>query len=356
MNEVMNIEIQPTTQSRLPEVDFDNLRFGHVFSDHMLVADYADGEWKSCKIVPFAPLTFSPAMSTLHYAQSIFEGLKAYKNEQGEILVFRPYDNYKRMLRSAERMCMPPIPEEIFMDGLRELLKLDKDWIPQREGYSLYIRPFMFATDEFIGVRPSNTYKFIIFTCPVSKYYSEPVKVKIETHYTRAVAGGTGYAKTAGNYAASLYPARLAQQAGYHQLIWTDGRTHEYIEEAGTMNIMFRKGNRIITAPLSDSILAGITRDSVLTLAREWGYEVEERPVPVKEIVGYLEEGSLDSAFGVGTAATIAHIVTIGYEGKDYQLPPIEGRVFANRVLQTLDDIKYGRIKDTHGWIWKPEA
>jgi branched-chain amino acid aminotransferase len=352
----MNIEIQTTAKSRLPEVDFDNLRFGHVFSDHMLVADYADGEWKSCKIVPFAPLTFSPAMATLHYGQSIFEGLKAYKSEQGEILVFRPYDNYKRMLRSAERMCMPPIPEEIFINGLRELLKLDKDWIPQREGYSLYIRPFMFATDEFIGVRPSNTYKFIIFTCPVSKYYSEPVKVKIETHYTRAVAGGTGYAKAAGNYAASLYPARLAQQQGYHQLIWTDGKTHEYIEEAGTMNIMFRKDNRIITAPLSDSILAGITRDSVLTLAREWGYEVEERPVPVKEIIGYLEEGSLSAAFGVGTAATIAHIVTIGYEGKDYQLPPLEGRVFANRVLKTLDDIKYGRVEDTHGWIWKPEA
>ncbi|NIK74514.1 branched-chain amino acid aminotransferase [Thermonema lapsum] len=352
----MNIEIQTTAKSRLPEVDFDNLRFGHVFSDHMLVADYADGEWKSCKIVPFAPLTFSPAMATLHYGQSIFEGLKAYKSEQGEILVFRPYDNYKRMLRSAERMCMPPIPEEIFMEGLRELLKLDKDWIPQREGYSLYIRPFMFATDEFIGVRPSNTYKFIIFTCPVSKYYIEPVKVKIETHYTRAVAGGTGYAKAAGNYAASLYPARLAQQQGYHQLIWTDGKTHEYIEEAGTMNIMFRKDNRIITAPLSDSILAGITRDSVLTLAREWGYEVEERPVPVKEIIGYLEEGSLSAAFGVGTAATIAHIVTIGYEGKDYQLPPLEGRVFANRVLKTLDDIKYGRVEDTHGWIWKPEA
>jgi branched-chain amino acid aminotransferase len=352
----MNIEIQTTAKSRLPEVDFDNLRFGHVFSDHMLVADYADGEWKSCKIVPFAPLTFSPAMATLHYGQSIFEGLKAYKSEQGEILVFRPYDNYKRMLRSAERMCMPPIPEEIFINGLRELLKLDKDWIPQREGYSLYIRPFMFATDEFIGVRPSNTYKFIIFTCPVSKYYSEPVKVKIEIHYTRAVAGGTGYAKAAGNYAASLYPARLAQQQGYHQLIWTDGKTHEYIEEAGTMNIMFRKDNRIITAPLSDSILAGITRDSVLTLAREWGYEVEERPVPVKEIIGYLEEGSLSAAFGVGTAATIAHIVTIGYEGKDYQLPPLEGRVFANRVLKTLDDIKYGRVEDTHGWIWKPEA
>nr|WP_166920558.1 branched-chain amino acid aminotransferase [Thermonema lapsum] len=356
MNDLMNIEIQTTAKSRLPEVDFDNLRFGHVFSDHMLVADYADGEWKSCKIVPFAPLTFSPAMATLHYGQSIFEGLKAYKSEQGEILVFRPYDNYKRMLRSAERMCMPPIPEEIFMEGLRELLKLDKDWIPQREGYSLYIRPFMFATDEFIGVRPSNTYKFIIFTCPVSKYYIEPVKVKIETHYTRAVAGGTGYAKAAGNYAASLYPARLAQQQGYHQLIWTDGKTHEYIEEAGTMNIMFRKDNRIITAPLSDSILAGITRDSVLTLAREWGYEVEERPVPVKEIIGYLEEGSLSAAFGVGTAATIAHIVTIGYEGKDYQLPPLEGRVFANRVLKTLDDIKYGRVEDTHGWIWKPEA
>lgn len=356
MTDVTSIDIQPTAHSRIHQVDFDNLPFGHVFSDHMLVADYKEGRWVSCKIIPFAPLTISPATSVLHYAQSIFEGLKAYKNEKGEILVFRPQDNYRRMLRSAERMCMPSIPEEIFMEGMKELLLLDKAWIPQQKGASLYIRPFMFATDEFIGVRPSSSYKFIIFTCPVRQYYSEPVRVRIETHYTRAVPGGTGYAKAAGNYAAALYPAKLAQQAGYHQLIWTDGKTHEYIEESGTMNIMFRQGDRIITAPLGDSILAGITRDSVLTLARSWGYQVEERPVPVKEIITYLEEGKLDEAFGVGTAATIAHIALIGYKDKDYALPSIEKRTFSNRVLNTLDDIKYGRIADPYGWIWKPEA
>ncbi len=238
------------------------------------------GKWQDARITPFADMKMSPANSALHYGQSIFEGLKAFRSEsEDKILIFRPEENCKRLNRSAKRMCMPEIPEELFMEGLSQLVDLDRKWVPNKEDSSLYVRPFMFATDEYIGVRPSETYRFIIFTSPVGSYYSEPVKVKIETHYTRAVSGGTGAAKTAGNYAASLYPAKLAQEQGYHQLIWTDGKEHKYIEEAGTMNIMFVIGNKLRTAPLTDTILPGITRASVLQMAKDWGLDVQEKPV-----------------------------------------------------------------------------
>ncbi len=353
MIDTLNIEVQLTTNSRLPEVNFNDLKFGRVFSDHMLVADYENGQWTQCQIVPFGNLSISPANATLHYGQTIFEGLKAYLNDAGEALVFRPEDNYERMVKSAERMCMPAVPKEIFMEGLKQLLQVDKEWIPKVPGGSLYIRPFMFASEEFIGIRPAESYKFVIFTCPVGTYYTEPVKVKIETHYTRAIEGGTGFAKTAANYAISLYPARMNQQKGYHQLVWTDGKEHKYIEESGTMNIIFRKGNTIITPVLGDTILDGITRRSVLQLAKDWGYEVQERKVPVTEIVEYLKNNELDEVFGAGTAATIAHIVLMHHEGTDYHLPAIETRSFSNKVLQTLNDLKHGLIPDEYGWVMK---
>lgn len=355
MNQVdLQIPIQKVATSRLSEVDFNNIAFGKTYSDHMLVADYEGGVWKDCRIVPFDNMPLSPATSALHYGQSVFEGLKAYRSEQEDkILVFRPDENFKRLNKSAVRMCMPEIPEEIFMDGLFQLIDLDRKWVPDVAGCSMYIRPFMFATDEYIGLKPSEKYRFMIFTSPVGSYYSEPVKVKIETHFTRAVQGGTGFAKTAGNYAASLYPAKLAQEQGYHQLVWTDAKEHKYIEEAGTMNVMFVIGNTLRTAPISDSILPGITRKSVLQFAENWGLEVKEEPVAVQEVIDAIKEGALTEAFGVGTAATIAQLALIGFDGVDYELPPIEGREFSNKVYQELEDLKRGRKEDQRNWIFK---
>ncbi|WP_017732147.1 branched-chain amino acid aminotransferase [Nafulsella turpanensis] len=353
MVDTLNIDIRRTANSRIKEVDFANIPFGKVYADHMFVADYDGKQWTNLRIQPYEYLRLSPANSALHYGQSVFEGMKAYKNEEGEVLIFRPEANFQRLNKSAERMCIPTLPEDIFMSGLTELLKLDKDWVPSTPNTALYIRPFIFATDEYIGIRASETYKFIIFTCPVGSYYSEPVRVKIETKYSRAVEGGTGAAKAAGNYAASLFPARKAQQAGYHQLVWTDARSHQYIEESGTMNVMFLIGDTLITSPISDTILSGITRNSVLTLAREWGYKIEERKVSVKEVIEAIENGTLKEAFGTGTAATIAHIALIGHEDKDYELPPIEGRELSNRVLKTLDAIKTGRAEDKWNWVYK---
>ena len=353
MVDTMEIRIEKTANSRLAELDQDNILFGKQYADHMFIADYANGTWSDLRIVPYGDLLLSPANATLHYGQTIFEGLKAYKNEHNEVLVFRPEDNAKRLQVSARRMCIPEVPVELFMNGLSELLNLDRDWVPNRPGTSLYVRPFVFACDPYIGIRPSDTYSFIIFCSPVSSYYSEPVKVRIETKYTRAVAGGTGYSKTAANYATALYPAVEAQKEGYHQLIWTDGGSHEYIEESGTMNVMFLIGNKLITAPTGDTILDGITRQSVLTLAKEWGYEVEERKVSVKEVMEAVKDGTLKEAFGTGTAATIAQIKTICHEKIDHELASIEKRVLSPRLLSTLDDIKYGRIEDRHGWIFK---
>lgn len=350
MIETAAIKKTLVTDSRLSELDLNNLQFGKTYSDHMFVADYRNGVWNDCRIVPFDSLKMSPAMSVLHYGQSVFEGLKAYAGNDGEVLIFRPVDNFLRMNQSAVRMCMPELPEEVFMGGLKELLRTDRKWVPTAEGTSLYIRPFMFATDEYIGVRPSSTYRFIIFTSPAGGYYSEPVKVKVEKYYSRAFPGGTGAAKAAGNYAASLYPAKLAQEAGYHQLIWTDGLSHQFVEEAGTMNIMFVIGDRIVTSKVGETVLNGITRDSVLQLAREWGYKVEEGQVRVSEVIQAIEDGTLKEAFGTGTAATIAHITVINHEGRDYELPPVEEREFSNLVLQELDNIKTGRIEDRYNW------
>ena len=353
MVDSLKIEVQKVRRSRLAEVDFDDLPFGKVYTDHMFVADYSGGEWRNFRVLPFGNISVSPATPAIHYGQSIFEGLKAYHGPTGEALVFRPQDNLRRMNISAERMCMPSLPEEIFMESLGELLALDRQWIPTARGAALYIRPFMFSADEYIGIRPSLNVTYMVILSPVGFYYSTPVKVKIETHYTRAAQGGTGYAKAGGNYGGSIYPAKLAQDQGYHQLIWTDGKDHQYIEESGTMNVMFVIEDTLITPALSDSILAGITRDSVLTLARSWNMRVEERKVPVKELIAALEAGKVKEAFGVGTAATIAHIELIGYEGETYLLPPAEKRVFANKVYEELDWIKHGTRPDPFGWIVK---
>jgi branched-chain amino acid aminotransferase len=352
MVDTIRISTTKVSQSRLKEVDFTNLPFGKVFTDHMFMADYKRGEWKDFRIIPYGYMPMSPASPALHYGQSIFEGMKAYASESGnEALVFRPLENWKRMNISAERMCMPSIPEELFMESMVALIDLDRAWIPKEEGSSLYIRPFMFSADEYIGIRPSQDFTFMIMLSPTGHYYSTPVKVKIETHYTRAVQGGTGFAKAGGNYGGSIYPAKRAQDEGYHQLIWTDGRNHEYIEESGTMNVMFVIDGVLITPALSDSILAGITRKSVLDLARHWNMPVEERRISVKELVKALEEGRVQEAFGVGTAATIAHIELIGNDGKDYHLSPISQRNFSNKVYNELEKIKRGKTPDLFGWV-----
>ncbi|MEM6814603.1 MAG: branched-chain amino acid aminotransferase [Bacteroidota bacterium] len=353
MIETIDIKIEKTSSSKLSSTNFDQLSFGKTFSDHMFEANYRDGEWQDLKVTAYQDFTISPANATLHYGQSIFEGLKAHKSKDGEILLFRADANAKRLMKSAERMCMPPVPEELFLESIEQLISIDKDWVPDNPGTSLYIRPFQFANDPFLGVGASETYKFVVITGPVGGYYSEPVKVKIEEHFTRAAQGGVGAAKTAGNYAASLYPAKKANEEGYHQLIWTDSKNHQYIEESGTMNLMLVINDTLLTPPTSDSILPGITRDSALVLAKEWGINVEERPIKVEEIIDAIHNGTLSEAFGIGTAATISHIKTIGHEDEDYELSPVENRPISNRILETITKIKLGEVEDRYGWIRK---
>lgn len=346
------IKIEKIAHSRVSEYDVNNVPFGKCFSDHMFVAEYADGKWSNATIMPYQDVPMSYAMSALHYGQAIFEGMKAYKNAEGDVNIFRPIENFKRINKSAIRMAMPEVPEEIFMGGLTELLKLDSAWIPTSDSGSLYIRPFLIATDEAIGVKPSETYKFVIITCPAGKYYAEPIKVLIETNFFRAVEGGVGFVKAAGNYGRSLYPTKLAQQKGYQQVIWTDGKTHSFLEESGTMNLMFVIDNTVVTPALSDTILAGITRNSVLALAKDWGMNVEERKISITEILEAHAKGTLKEAFGVGTAATIAQIIGIGYEGKDYALPPVEERQFSNKIDETLRNIRKGKAEDKFNWMY----
>jgi len=345
------IKTEKVKNSRLAEVDFDNIPFGRVFTDHMLVSDYTRGEWQEPYIMPFQELRLSPATTVLHYGQEIFEGLKAYRNPGSNPHIFRPYENFKRFNISAERMVMPQIPEGIFIDGLKQLVSLEREWIPAASNGSLYIRPFMIATDDYVGIRPSENYKFIIFCCPVQSYYSKPIKVKIEQDLVRASRGGIGEAKTGGNYASSLYAAHHAQKQGYSQVLWTDSIEHKWIQEAGTMNIFFVIGDKVVTPNLDGCILQGVTRDSVLTLLHDNEYKVEERPVSVEEIVGAYRCGILKEVFGAGTAAVIAPVSAIGYEGEDMVLPPSEEWEVAGWLQKTLGGIKHFSIPDKHNWM-----
>lgn len=354
IKDTISVKVSRTDRSTISDVDWDNLPFGKVFSDHMLVMDYNNGEWQTPEIVPFESLSLHPATSAIHYGQSIFEGMKANRLENGDVVIFRPDMNEIRFNESCDRMCMPRLPEGLFTELIRKTVEVDRDWVPQKEGYSLYIRPFMFATDDFIGIKPSDSYKFIIFTCPVGAYYSQPVNVKIEEHYTRASNGGVGRAKTAGNYGASLYPARLAQKEGFHQLVWTDGIEHKYIEESGTMNIVFEMDGKLITPSEDmDTILRGVTKRSVVEIAKKWGVEVEERRVTVEEIVNAAREGRLTDAFGAGTAATIAPIAKIGYRDELFVLPPVEDRKLSNRIKDYMNDLKSGKVEDEMHWLYR---
>jgi branched-chain amino acid aminotransferase len=350
----LNFSVQKTTNSTINKVDWDNLPFGKVFSDHMFLMEYRDGQWQQGNILPFQNISMHPAMSAIHYGQSIFEGLKAYRTVDKQINIFRPDMNAKRFAESAKRMCMPEVPEDIFVEAVRKLVEVDADWVTEKEGYSLYIRPFLFATDELVGIKPSESYKFMIITSPVGMYYSEPVRVKIEEQFTRAAMGGVGRAKAAGNYGASLYPAKQGQLQGFHQLVWTDAKEHKYIEESGTMNIVFQMGGKLITpSEDADTILRGITKRSVIEVAKKWGVEIEERRVSVEEIISAAKNGLLEDAFGVGTAATIAHIAIIGYRDERFELPPIEGRELSNKIKGYMDGMKTGKVNDDFGWNFK---
>jgi len=349
----LHIDITKTAHSRLPGLDVNNLPFGKVFSDHMFIAEYADGQWSKSRIVPFGNLELSPASSMMHYGQAIFEGMKAYRSDNGDVLLFRPSENQKRLNRSALRMAMPEVPEEVFMEGLVELLKLDQNWVPAGDGRSLYIRPFLIATDDYIGVKPSDTYMFLIITTPVGNYYDHPLKVKVEHTFFRAVEGGVGYVKASGNYGRSLYPTSLAKKDGYDQLIWTDAREHKFVEESGTMNLMFVINNTLITPQLRDTILAGITRESVLAIARDWNVNVEERKISVDEISDAFDNGTLQEAFGTGTAATIAHISEIGYNGRNLVLPVLTPESLSKRISKEMDNIRRKRTDDIHNWVYR---
>ncbi len=356
MTETLNIDVTLVAESRIQQLDPNNIVFGTVFTDHMLVADCINGVWQTPKIMPYGDISYNPALATLHYGQSIFEGMKAFKNDKDEVLMFRPLENFKRFNISAERMCMAQVPEEIFIGGLEELLRIDAAWVPKGEDNSLYLRPFMFASDVYLGVRASQNYRFMIIMSPAGKYYSTPPKVKVETEFIRAAPGGVGYAKCAGNYAASLYPAKLAQEQGYTQLLWTDAIEHKYFEESGTMNVMFVKDGKLITPNTSTTILKGITRDTLLQIAKSMGVEVEERRVSVEEIISGIENGNVTEVFGAGTAVVVSPFAAIGYNGKDYVLPEITADSMSTKLKNALNDIRTGKVEDTFGWVWNIHA
>jgi len=339
--------------SKLNDLNLQNIPFGKYFTDHMLEADYEDGEWKNIEIKPYQPLLLSPSVAAIHYGQAIFEGIKAYKNQLGEAYIFRPFDNFKRFNISAERMAMPQISEEIFIEGMRQLIELDKNWIPHQEDHSLYIRPFMFSSDEVIGVRPSDKYKFMIILSPTGPYYSAPMKIYVEENYVRAVPGGVGYAKAAGNYGAAMYATAEAKKKGYDQVLWTDAYEHKYVQECGTMNVFFIIGNTAITPDLEPgTILHGVTRDSTMTLLAELGFSVEERALSIDDIVDAYKAGVLYEVFGTGTAATISMIKELRY--KDFTMHfDVDKWKTAPEVKSKLSAIKEGRIADKYDWMFK---
>jgi len=349
-----NVAIEKVKNSKIHDVDFDNLSFGSVYTDHMLICDYKDGKWMVPKIVPYQPITLDPSAKIFHYGQSIFEGMKAYKDEDGKVWLFRPLENFKRFNKSAERLAIPELPESHFMDGLLALINLESDWVPQNPGSSLYIRPFMFASGKGFHASPANEYKFIIACAPSGSYFSGKVKVLIEETYSRAANGGVGYAKAGGNYAGQFYPTKLAAEKGYQQVIWTDDNTHEFIEEAGAMNVFVRINDTLMTAPTSDRILDGITRKSILDIANDMGIKTEVRKISVHELVEAANNGTLKEMFGAGTAAVVSPISGFGYHGKDYELPEVANS-YADQLKKRITDIQYNRAEDKFGWRYPVE-
>ena len=353
MEATKDFKITLTQKSKLKDITLENIPFGKCFTDHMLVADYSNGQWQTPEILPYQPLSLDPSLAVFHYGQAIFEGIKAYKGNDGSIKVFRPHDNFNRFNVSAVRMQMPEVPEEIFMEGLRTLIDIDKDWVPDFKDHSLYIRPFMISSDNAIGVRPSENYKFIIILSPTGPYYAKPMRIYVEEKYVRAVPGGIGFAKAAGNYGAALLPSAEAHKKGYDQVLWMDAYEHKYVQECGTMNAFFIIGDKVITPGLEEgTILAGVTRDSVITVLKEMGWVVEERPLTIDEIIDAHKSGQLKEIFGTGTAATIALIKELCY--KDYTMKfDVDSWKIAPEIKKRMDDIRYGIAEDKHNWLWR---
>ena len=349
----MDIKINKAERTKLQNLDLENIPFGKFYTDHMLEADFENGEWKNIEIKPYQPLLLSPSVAALHYGQAIFEGIKAFKNQQEEAYIFRPKDNFNRFNISAERMQMPTVPEELFMEGMRQLINLDKNWIPQKANHSLYIRPFMFSSDEVIGVKPSENYKFLIILSPTGPFFGTPLRIYVEEKYVRAVEGGVGFAKTAGNYAAAMYATALAKKQGYDQVLWTDAFEHKYVQECGVMNVFFILGDKAITPGLSrGTILDGITRQSTITLLNEMGFNVEERDLSIDEIIDAYKSGKDVEAFGTGTAATISLIKELKY--KDFVMKfDVDKWKTAPTIKSWLADIREGKREDKYNWMWK---
>lgn len=346
----MAIPIDRCTNPRLDADAVARLQLSNVPSDHMFVAEYAQGVWRKQRIAPYRALPLPPLTLGLHYAQQVFEGLKAYKMPDGRISLFRTEQNARRFNISLKRMAMPEVPEELFVEAINALVDLDREWVPPGPDSAYYIRPFVFASEERIGLKPSDEFMFVVSGGPFRAVYPKPLRVRVERQYSRACKGGTGFAKCGGNYAAAMLPTILANQAGFDQVLWTDAETHENIEESGTMNVMFIIDGVLTTPALSDTILAGITRDSVLQLARDRGMSIAERPVSVEEIKLRIGDGTLTEAFGVGTAASVSPIATIGIDGDEYHLQVTpECTMFSFK--QQLNDMRTGLAPDPYGWV-----
>ncbi|MDR2091487.1 MAG: branched-chain amino acid aminotransferase [Clostridiales bacterium] len=342
------------TNAKKTKPDVDKLGFGKYMSDHMLVMDYAGGKWNEPEIVPYAPFEIDPATQILHYGQGIFEGMKAYKNKDGKVTMFRPRDNFVRMNASAERLCMPQLDVEKVLAAAFDFVRLEKDWIPQAEGTSFYVRPAMFCSDVYLGVKAGANYRFFIIGGPVGAYYANglaPTKIFIEDFYTRSSIGGTGNAKCLGNYAASLIGQEKAHKLGYDQALWMDAKDKKYIEEVGSMNIFFVIGDTVVTPALSTSILAGITRDSALKILKKNGYKTEERKISVDEILAAQNDGSLKEIFGTGTAAVISPVGEFAYKDKNYIVGGGKMGKITEYLYGELTGIQTGKIKDTYGWV-----
>ncbi|MFL5787857.1 MAG: branched-chain amino acid aminotransferase [Flavisolibacter sp.] len=350
MEIIEEIRIRKIKNSRAEELDSSKLDFGSFTSDHMFICKYHNDEWQDMEITPYENLSLSPATIALHYGQSIFEGMKAFRMEDDRINIFRIEKHHERLSRSLDRMCMPPISLQLFSSALKQLVKLDQDWVPSLEGASLYIRPLIFASEGRFGFKVSDEYIFLIFTGPVAPFFSKPLKLKVEREFIRAAKGGTGYAKCAGNYGGAFYPTQLARLEGYDQVLWTDAKTNEFIEESGMMNVMFVINDVLITPPLSDSILDGITRDSLLKIAADMGVAYEERPISISELTDAFLHKKISEAFGTGTAAIVAPISTINIDGWDFILPPYTNNQLMFRLKNKLDNIRFGKEEDKFGW------
>lgn len=346
------ISVQKTTNTKINEIDFENLVFGKDFSDHMFECDFKNGAWQNPTIRPYGDLTISPSAKVFHYGQAVFEGMKAYKDDNGKVFLFRPDENQIRINKSSKRMSIPEFPKDLFFEALNKLLELDKAWVKPGIGNSLYIRPFVIATQPGVSASPSDEYKFMIILSPVNVYYSGDVKVEIAEHFSRSANGGVGAAKAAGNYGAQFYPTNLARERGFQQVIWTDADEHKYLEEAGTMNVFFRINDTLITAPTSDRILDGVTRKSIIALAERNGVAIEVRPIEVSELIEAAKNGSLKEIFGAGTAAVVSPVSAFGYKNVVYDLPSTADG-YSAKFKKELTDIQYNRAEDPFGWRYE---